>query len=96
MITKEVHEIMEHFSTMDNKDYGYSHVESEFSRVLNIGYQEIKPILIKLYKKNLYIDVIANYLKTNYNSFGNVSSEYSDVFNDLLEKGKISRDILER
>ncbi len=73
-----------------NEDYTFSDIENDFGK-LNIDYQRLKPLLITFHENGSYEYVIAKYLVTNYESYGNVSSEYNSLFKEFYDRGVITK-----
>jgi len=47
------------------------------------NYQDAKVVILDGHKSGLYPKTIKKYLVTNYSAFGNVSSEFNSVWNDV-------------
>lgn len=80
----KIYSTMELFWQKDPTTYGYADVDRAFRERCNLNYQDIKSIFLVLYRNGHYLDVLTNYLKTNAESFGNVSSEYHEMYEDLV------------
>lgn len=68
-----------------NEDFTFMDVENDF-RPMGIDYQSLKGIISAFYEAGKYEGVIWQYLYTNYKIYGNVSSEYINIFNTLHSK----------
>ena len=72
----KIFEIMDIFSQKNPSTYTYVDVEQTFRDTLNFGYRDLRRILIAFGKDGLYLDVIANYLKTNPQDIQSYLSEF--------------------
>lgn len=75
--------IMDDFENKPINSYSFDDVEREFKKK-GIDRQTLKSILIIFYSERRFINTLTNYLKTNYESFGNVSCELVTMYNDLV------------
>jgi len=82
-----IYSIMDKYFELD--DYIYSNIENDFREKLNMDYNDLKSLFIYFYDMGRYESVIAKYLKTNYDTFKNVSSEYNEMYDDLKARGLI-------
>lgn len=81
----EIYSTMELFWQKDPSSYDYGDVEEAFRERCDLGYQDLKSIFLVLYRNEQYLDVLANYLKTNAESFVNgVSLEYQEMYEKLV------------
>lgn len=82
---RKIYSIMDRFFYDEKQEYKYTDVDSAFWNI-GISYQEIKPIFIIFFENDQYISVIKRYLKTNCESYGNVSGEYVSMYRELFIK----------
>jgi len=75
--------IMDDFENKPISSYSFYDVEREFEKN-RVDRQTLKSILIIFYSERRFINTLTNYLKTNYESFGNVSCELVAMYNDLV------------
>lgn len=81
----QIYNIMQHFEQMPEQNFSYEDVENAFLEI-GIDYQMIKSLFLIFYSRWIYIKTIKVYLQTNYKTFGNVSGEYVDMYNELFLK----------
>lgn len=65
-------------------DFHYSELEQEVKNYLGLDYQSMKGVIGTLYDDGRYIEVIKQYLKSNHEAHGNVSSEYDRIYQKLF------------
>ncbi|WP_035171089.1 hypothetical protein, partial [Campylobacter fetus] len=76
-------DIMDNFDKKPFGSYNFYDIEREFEKI-GVDRQTLKHILIIFYSERRFINTLTNYLKTNYESFGNVSYELETMYNDLV------------
>ena len=92
----KIFEIMDIFSQKNPSTYTYADVEQTFRDTLNFGYRDLRRILIAFGKDGLYLDVIANYLKTNpqdIQSYLAESPKGKGEFEKELEEKSLKREL---
>ena len=77
-----IFKIMDKYFT-GSQDYSFMDVENDFDKI-GMSYQHLKGLFNMFYENHQYITVLTQYLKTNFKSFGNVSSEYNDMYRELV------------
>ena len=85
---ENIYQIFEKYFNMcnNNQSFTYSDVEADFIKQMNIDYQSLKGIILAFSDAGKYENVFWQYLKTNFQSHGNVSSEYNELFNRLKSR----------
>lgn len=78
-----IFDIMDNFDKKPFGSYNFYDIEREFEKI-GVDRQTLKIVLKTFYAERRFINTLTNYLKTNYESFGNVSCELVDMYNDLV------------
>ncbi|MEG9490790.1 hypothetical protein [Mannheimia indoligenes] len=71
------------FEEFEQRDFSYGELEKRLHETLRLNYQNLKTIILYLYKDNRYTDVIGTYLRSNKKSMGSLSLEYNSIAEEL-------------
>ncbi|MCM5507325.1 MULTISPECIES: hypothetical protein [unclassified Vibrio] len=66
-------------------EWGYGDFENRITELRsNTNFQDAKMAIIEGHKAGNWPKTVKRYLLTNYQSFGNVSCEFIDIFNEII------------
>ena len=68
-------------------DFSFAELDRRVGELFGWSYHHVKGLLISLHEDDLYIEVVSQYLRSNFECMGNLSGEYTDIANDLKECG---------
>lgn len=78
-----IYRVMDDFLNLDN--YDFAEIDKRFDEI-GINHNDLKSLFNAFFKSGKYESVIRQYLKTNHEALGNVSSEYNEMYEVLIQK----------